>query len=83
MIDIKKKTAELMREDIDIPEETTQILFDIGLLEVHTCKKVLIRQEFRERSRWKTKTDLKMQLAEKYCVSMSTVEKYLQGINIP
>lgn len=77
MIDIKKKTAELINQNIDLSEEATQALFDIGLLECHTCKKVLIRQEFHERSRSKMKEEIKMDLADKYCVSLSTINKYL------
>jgi hypothetical protein len=79
MMDIKTKTAELVKRNINIDEDTTRALFDIGLLEEHICRKVLIREEYHSKSAMKRKTELKIYLAEKYCVSMSTVEKYIAG----
>ena len=79
MINIRHKTIELATTKADIPADAVQALFDIGLLEEHVCRKVLIREEYAERCAVRNKTNLKITLAEKYCVSLSTVEKYLQG----
>lgn len=78
MISIKDKIVELAKQKADIPEDATRALFDIGLLEEHTCRKVLIREEYATKAVTKKKTNLKIALAEKYCVSLSTVEKCLQ-----
>jgi hypothetical protein len=77
MIDIRQKTAQLVRENVNLPEDATQVLFDLGLLEMHTCRKVLIRNEYYRKCATRRKTDLKIYLAEKYCVSLSTINKYL------
>ena len=77
MIDIKVRTAELIKENFDIPKEVTFAMFQFGLLEEHVCKIILIREEFHKKARHKQKTDLKILLAEKYCVSLSTINKYL------
>jgi hypothetical protein len=69
-------TAKLLKDEMDIPEEETRALFEIGLLEPHVCKKVLIRAEWNSAGDVK-KTDLKYELADKYCVSVSTIEKYV------
>lgn len=77
MIDIRKRTAELVQKNLDIPEEITATLFEFGLLEEHICKRVLIREEYYSRATPKRKTELKIILAQKYCVSLATINKYL------
>jgi len=79
MIDIKVRTASLLKENIGISEDTTQALFDIGVLDEGTCRRVLVREEFLSKNQTLRKTELKIALAEKYCVSFSTVEKYISG----
>ena len=76
-MDIKTETAVLILKSYQLPEEVTMAMFDDGLLTDHQCKKVLIRDEFINRSARLTNMDLKKSLAEKYSVSLSTVEKYI------
>ena len=83
MIDIKTKVISLAQEKADIPPDAMEVLFDMGLLELHVCKKVLIREEYNQKAFTHKKTDLKIALSEKYCVSLSTVEKYLQEKSCP
>lgn len=77
MIDIIAAAAKLIHEELDIPEEDTKALIAIGAMDEYTLKKMLIRKEY-ERSRIPRKIDLKYHLAERYCVSISTIEKYTQ-----
>lgn len=79
-MDIKTKTANLIKKNYLLPKETTMAMFDEGLLTEHQCKKVLIRDEFVNSSTKLRIMELKISLAERYCVSLSTVEKYIQGV---
>jgi len=56
----------------------TQAFFDVGLFRVDIARKVLIREEYRRKCSMESKTDLKWQLAEKYCLSVSSIEKILK-----
>ncbi len=78
MIDIMAMTTRVLREELHIDEETTRALFDIGVMNEYTCKKMLIRREW-ERSMISRKTDLKYHLADRYCVSVSTVERCISS----
>jgi len=75
MIDIKKQTAMFMMKYFDLPVETTETMFTAGVLEENVCKKVLIRHEFHNASG--KKGEIKESIADKYCVSISTVEKII------
>jgi len=77
MIDIKKNTAVFMMECFDIPEEETSLMFSIGVLDEQICKRILIRNEYFGSVKNIGKTDLKIELSEKYCISLSTVEKII------
>lgn len=79
MIDIKKGTARILGKFYQLDEPTVLSLFDFGILTEQNCKRILIREEFAERTEVAQKQLLKCHLAEKYCVSLSTVEKYLAG----
>ncbi|MBA7523531.1 hypothetical protein ES705_15658 [subsurface metagenome] len=79
MINIKSRTANLVKQNLGLDESTTKALFDIGLLNEEICKKVLIREEYLASNQTRLKTEVKIHLAEKYCVSFSTVEKYISG----
>jgi len=79
MIDIRKSTAKLIKENLDLDEGTTQALFDIGLLDVTTSRNVLIRDEWQRCINFKRKTDLKVYLADKYALSYSAIEKIISG----
>lgn len=78
-MDIKAGTANLIEKNYQLPKEVTMAMFDDGLLTEHQCKKILIRDEFVNSSTRLGNMDLKKALAEKYSVSLSSVEKYTQG----
>ena len=74
---IRKGTARFMSENFAISTDTTEVLFDIGLFREDVAKRVLIRDEYHAQCEPGNKTDLKWELADKYAVSPSTVEKIL------
>ena len=76
-MDIKSSTAELIEKNYQLPKEVTMAMFDDELLTEHQCKKVLIRDEFINSSAKLKNMELKESIAERFCVSLSTVEKYL------
>ncbi len=78
-MDIKNQTVALIEKNYQLPKEVTIAMFDDGLLTEHQCKKVLIRDEFVNSSSKMMNMELKESIAEEFCVSLSTVEKYLQG----
>ena len=78
-MDIKTKTAHLIQRNYQLPKQVTMAMFDDKLLTEHQCKKVLIRDEYVNSSTKLRITQLKLSLAERYCVSLSTVEKYIAG----
>jgi hypothetical protein len=80
MIDIQKKTEILIKEKIGVSEDAVKALFDIGLFTEHNCKRVLIREEYFDKMATRKKTDLKIHLAEKYCVSFAAVESYIYNL---
>ena len=74
---IREGTARFMSENFGISSDTTEVLFDTGLFREDVARRVLIRDEYNQEARPGNKTDLKWELADKYCVSESTVEKIL------
>lgn len=79
-MDIRTKAANLITRRFDIPKSVSMAMFDDELLTEHQCKKVLIRDEYIRASTKLKLTELKISLAERYCVSLSTVEKYIAGV---
>lgn len=77
MIDIRNRTATYIKQNFNITEDTTEAMFDMGLMREDLAKRVLIRDEFSRRARTHKKTELKVHLSEKWAVSLSTVEKIL------
>lgn len=83
MINVKAKAAAYVLQNFDIRPEVTEAMFDTGLLKEETVKRVLIRDEYQRRARTNKKTELKIHLAERWCVSLSTVEKIIcEGQNL-
>lgn len=78
-MDIRTRTANMLIRRYNIPKEVTMALFDDELLTEHQAIKILIRDEFVNKSTKHRITELKISLAERFCVSLSTVEKYIQG----
>lgn len=78
-MDIRTRTANMLVRRYNIPKEVTMALFDDELLTEHQAIKILIRDEFLNKSTKLRMTELKISLAQRYCKSLSTVEKYIQG----
>lgn len=78
-MDIRTKTANMLIRRYNVPKEITMALFDDEILTEHQAKKILIRDEFLNKSTKLRVTELKISLAERFCVSLSTVEKYIAG----
>ena len=77
MIDIRDRTADYIKQNMNIEKSTTETMFDIGLIREDLARRVLIRDEYQGKSMTKRKTELKIYLAEKWAVSLSTVEKII------
>lgn len=77
MINIRDRTGDYVKANLNIEKATTETLFDIGLIREDLARRVLIRDEYQAKSRMKRKTELKIHLAEKWAVSLSTVEKII------
>ena len=75
MIVVKNGTAKFLMDDFQISPQTTDILFDRGILTDKSCRDFLIKKEYTEKAKPKEKQRLKGKLAEKYCVSVKLVEK--------
>lgn len=81
MINIREKTAVLLWDKYGITEEQTEQMFRDQVLNEKYCIRLLVANEYAERSKGPTsKIDIKVLLSERYCVSYSTVEKYIQQI---
>lgn len=79
-MDIKSSTAKLIEKNYQLPKEVTMSMFDDGLLTENQCRKVLIRDEFINSSSKMMNMEIKESLADEFCVSLSTVEKYLRDV---
>ena len=77
MIDIRDRTGDYIKQNLYIEKATTEALFDVGLIREDLARRVLIRDEYQGRQSTKKKTELKIFLAEKWAVSLSTVEKII------
>jgi len=77
MIDIRERTKNYVKDNFNITPETTETMFDMGLIREDIARRVLIRDEYQRKSPLKKKTELKIYLGEKWSVSLSTVEKII------
>lgn len=78
MINLKNETAHKLRL-MGISENITFTLFDSGLIDEYRAKRFLVRNEYESAHPLKGhKGDIKEMLAEKYCVSVETVNLYLK-----
>jgi|GEM_PF-6432828 len=75
MINVKKDAAKMLKEHFDIAPETTAMLFEKGIIREVEMKKVLLKQEYQTKVKRNGKQVLRYELASKYCVSVSLVEK--------
>ena len=75
MINVKEDTASMLQEYFDIAPEITAALFEKGIIREPEMKKVLLKQEYQTKVKRNGKQVLRYELASKYCVSVSLVEK--------
>jgi len=78
MINIKDQTARMLKEKYQINEEITTILFEKGILREDILKKILLKEEYRQKVEPKGRQILKHKLAKKYCVSVKLIEKIIE-----
>ena len=81
MIDIRICTADLIERDFNLPAPITEAMFDLSLIEERNAIHVLIQDEYLHLIHRHRKTDIKIILADKYCLSYSTIEKIVAGLN--
>ena len=78
MINLRKETAHKLQL-MGISEDLTFALFDQGLIDERTAKKFLVREEYHEANPCKGhKSDVKSELADKFCCSFETVNLYVK-----
>jgi hypothetical protein len=75
MIPIRKTTAKILQVEFQISPETTNILFERGVLTDPACRNFLIKYDYLKQVEPKEKQRLRGRLAEKYCISVKLVEK--------
>jgi hypothetical protein len=80
IINIRVSVKKLLKEKYNIAPEVTEKMFDSGLLKEYNCRYMLIRDEFMKKAEPKEKQRLRSKLAEKYCVSVKTIEKITIGL---
>ncbi len=78
MKDIRIKSAKMLKENFGIEETITGFLFEKGIIREDIMRKVLLREEYRQKVGPNGKQLLKNQLAQKYCVSIRVVERSVQ-----
>jgi len=80
IINIKVSVKKLLKEKYNIDPEVTDEMFRQGVLKEYNCRDMLIRDEFLKKAEPREKQRLRNKLAEKYCVSVKTVEKVTLGL---
>ena len=76
MIDIKKATAERMKDSV--PKDVIFQMFSVGLITEQSARRFLIIQEYERISPGRGQMDeTKDRIADEFCVSSDTVKKYL------
>jgi len=77
MINVKEDTASMLQEHFDIAPEITAALFEKGIIREVEMRKVLLREEYKSKVKRNGKQILRHDLAAKYCISVSLVEKII------
>jgi len=80
IINIKVSVKKLFKQKYNIDPEVTEQLFNSGVLKEYNCRDMLIINEFKEKAKPKEKQILRGRLADKYCVSLKTIEKITCGL---
>jgi hypothetical protein len=76
-MNIKQATAKLLEDEFKVDPQTTNILFDNGILDFKECRDLLIKTEYVKKAEPKERQRLKEKLANRYCISVCLVEKIL------
>ena len=79
-MNIQLEMAAYIKSEYAISQEVTLSMFDNEVLTEHQSRKVLIRNEYLQLSKKLRLTEIKEKLADKYCLSVSSIEKYLAGV---
>lgn len=80
MTNVRESTAKMLEEDFQVDPQITESLFDFGFLDVAACRNELIKREFHQIGKRETKTNAKLRLSDKYCVSYSLVDKAVRDV---
>lgn len=80
-VDIRMRTANIIKSNFGIEQDVTEALFDIGLIREDVARRVCIRDDYLKKEHTCKKIDLKIHLAEQYSTSVSTIEKIVNEGN--
>jgi hypothetical protein len=75
MINIREATAKTLKDEFEIDELTTALLFERGILSDQGCRNYLIKDEYHKKVRPKERERLKNKLADSFCISVDMVKK--------
>jgi len=75
MTNIKLEISKLLKESYGIDPTVSDRMFDDGILTYKACRDLLIKNEYQNKSEQKEKIRLRNKLADRYCVSVSLIEK--------
>jgi hypothetical protein len=75
IVQIRISTAKLLKDNFQIDPKITESMFNKGILANQGCRDALIRNEYKQKVEPGEKQRLRSRLAEKYCISISLVEK--------
>ena len=76
-MNLKKELSQKLEAIYGINEDVTIALIDDGVIDEGAARNFLIQKEYHEKCEIYKKTDLKIQLSEKFSCSFSTVEKII------
>ena len=75
MTDIRSGISKLLNDEFQIAESITAELFERGILNEYSCRNVLIKDEYKKKAQSKERIRVRSKIAERYCISISLVEK--------
>jgi len=78
IINVRVSIKKLLKEKYNIAPEVTDQLFNSGMLSHTACRDMLIQQEYKQKARPKERQLVKYQIADRYCLSVSSVEQIIR-----
>ena len=75
-MDLKRKLADRLKNRLRISRSITFALWNCGVINEQSAKKYLIKDEYVNETGGK-RVEAKRRLANKYCVSVKTIEGYV------